>query len=147
MSAQPDWTNSLGFRQLIEDGLAIIRNEPMGSQRRALVLNDLSDLIFKAKQGSDLVRNSVLSVTPAQRSAYESFTLLDRFLNQAESEHWNMILDQSEKALFELRKTTPQLTEQQRDSATALLTKILSGLNRQPWPGIPMEPEESWVGH
>jgi hypothetical protein len=141
MANHPAWTSGLGFRQLIEDGLIILAGRPIDRDRRKYVLEDLADLVLHAKRGSDLVRNHALFVASADRNAYDSFSLLDRFLDQAESEYWKGILEQSEQALNELQANKP-LRDQQREAAVGLLQRILSGLIREPKPGIPNQPEE-----
>jgi hypothetical protein len=145
MASQPTWINGLGFRQLIEDGLVILRGRPISPERRQYVLDDLSELVLHASRGSDLVRNNALFVASADRTAVESFSLLDQFLDQAESEHWKNVFEQAEEALNRLRKGEP-LEESQRDAAITLLQRILSGLIREPKPGIPSQPEELRIG-
>lgn len=140
------WTNGLGFRHLIEDGLAILRGETIRPDRRAYVLGDLSDLVLQAKRGSDIIRSSSLFVSPADRSAYESFSLLDRYLNEAENERWNDVLERTQEALNELRKQNPRLGDDQRNAAMCLFERILSGLNREPKPGISAQPEDLRIG-
>jgi hypothetical protein len=145
MASQPTWTNGLGFRQLIEDGLVILGGRPITPDRREYVLDDLSELVLHAKRGSDLVRNNALFVASADRTAVESFSLLDQFLDQAESEHWKSVFEQAEEALNRLREGR-KVNDAQRDAATKLLQRILSGLIREPKPGIPGQPEELRIG-
>jgi hypothetical protein len=80
LPAQPNWTSGLGFRHLMEDGIAILQNQPVGPDRRKYVLDDLSELIGRANRGSDLFRNHALFVASGDRGAVESFSLFDRFL-------------------------------------------------------------------
>jgi hypothetical protein len=141
MARQPTWTNGLGFRQLVEDGLIILRDGRIRPERRQYVLEDLSQLILQGKKGSDLMRNNALFVATADRTAYDSFSLLDRFLDQAESEYWKEILDRAEQALNQLQANKP-LPEEQRKAAIVLLQRILAGLIREPKPGVPDQPEE-----
>ncbi|MGZ3308581.1 MAG: hypothetical protein ACXU8R_08695 [Xanthobacteraceae bacterium] len=145
MSAQPNWINGLGFRHLIEDGVAILQGRPIGPDRRRYVLDDLSELVLRAKRGSDLVRSNALFVASADRSAVESFSVIDRFLDEAESDHWKAVLEQAEEALKRLRTGgIPQ--DQSREAAIILLQRILSGLTREPKPGVPSQPEEIRIG-
>jgi hypothetical protein len=145
MSAQPNRTNGLGFRHLIEDGVAILQNRPLDPNRRQYVLEDLSGLLMRARRGSDLVRNNALFVASADRTAVESFSVLDRFLDEAESDNWKPILEQTQEALTQLQDgNVPQ--DQLRDAAIKLFGRILSGLTREPRPGIPSQPEEIRIG-
>ena len=145
MPTQANWINGLGFRHLIEDGVAILQNQPVNPDRRKYVLEDLSDLVVRARQGSDLVRNNALFVASADRSAVESFTILDRFLGEASRDQWKGVLQQTEEALDRLRSgASPQ--DNQREAAIGLLKRILSGLLREPKPGVPTQPEELRIG-
>jgi hypothetical protein len=145
MPAQTNWTNGLGFRHLIEDGVAILQDRPVNPDRRQYVLDDLSGLVLRAKRGSDLVRNNALFVASSDRGAVESFSVLDRFLDEAENDHWKTVLEQAEEALNQLKVgNVPQ--EQLREAAIVLLRRILSGLTREPKPGIPSQPEEIRIG-
>jgi hypothetical protein len=141
MANQPAGTDGLGFRQLIEDGPTILYERAIDPKRRRFVLDDLSKLLLQVKQGSELVRNNALFVATADRSVYDSFSLFDRFLEGAESERWNSVLDQAEGAVIELRANKhPDMAK--REAAIELLQRILSGLIREPKPGIPNHPEE-----
>jgi hypothetical protein len=145
MPAHPDWTNGVGFRHLIEDGVAILQNRPVDPNRRQYVLGDLSDLVLRARRGSDLVRNNALFVASGDSTAVESFSMLDRFLDEAESDHWKAILEQTQEALAQLQGGNLP-PDQLRDAAVKLLGRILSGLTREPKPGIPSQPEEIRIG-
>jgi hypothetical protein len=90
-------------RHLIEDGIAVLQNFPIGTDRRVYVLNDLFDLVLRAKRGSELVRNNALFVASADRSAVESFSVLDRFLDDAESDRWKITFERAEEALDQLK--------------------------------------------
>ncbi len=146
MAREMSWTNGLGFRQLIEDGLAILRNEhALTPGRREYVLSDLSELVFQAKRGSDLMQNRAFSVTSTQRREYESLSVLDRFLNGTENDHSQIMLQKTEQALNELRSAAP-VSDEHRDAAVQLFQKILAGLIREPKLGIPNQPQELRVG-
>jgi hypothetical protein len=145
MPAQPNWTSGLGFRHLVEDGIAVLQDQPVGSDRRKYVLDDLSELIGRANRGSDLFRNHALFVASGDRGAVESFSLVDRFLGGAESDYWKSILSQAQEALHQLRNGDVPKAEA-RDAAVSLLKKILSGLIREPKPGVSNRPEEIRIG-
>jgi hypothetical protein len=141
----PTWTSGLGFRHLIEDAVAILQDRPVESDRRKYVLDDISELIDKANRGSDLFRSNALFVASADRSAVESFSLVDRFLGGAESDYWKSVLAQARGALHQLRSgSTPALEE--REAAIELLKKILAALAREPKPGVATKPEEIRIG-
>jgi hypothetical protein len=145
MPTKTNWTNGVGFRHLIEDGVAILQNRPIGAERRKYVLDDLSELMVRAKRGSDLVRNNALFVASSDRSAVESFSVVDRFLEGAENDYWKSVLAQAEEALQQLRSgDIPHANA--REAAIGLLQKILTGLTREPKPGVLDQPEELRIG-
>lgn len=147
MPAQPNWTNGLGFRHLIEDGLAILTGRTMTPDRREYVVADLSELVLQAKRGADLVRGDALSVNIADKNAFESFSLLGRYLDHPHEEHWNQMLGKAEEAFNELRKgAAANLDDDQRAAAADLLRRVLSRLIREPKPGVPSTPEEFRIG-
>src|SRR5665213_2097026 len=137
MPSQPFGTNGLGFRHLIEDGLAILNGRPISADRRDYVVQDLSQLVLQAKRGSELVRSNALSVATDDRSAFESYSILDRYWDRSHEEQWNQVLAKAGEAFDRLRKgTAANLSEDQRNAAANLLEKVLSGLTREPKPGV-----------
>lgn len=146
MATEAHWTSGVGFRHLIEDGLAILSDAPLNPRRRAYVLEDLSALLAEAKQGSDLVQSNALFATSEEQKAYESFSLLDRYLNQFTEVQWKEILPSAEAAFAELQKENPMISEGDRIAATSLLNEILAGLTRGPKSGIPEQPQEIQMG-
>lgn len=145
MPAQPKWTNGVGFRHLIEDGIAILQDAPIAPDRRAYVLDDLFNFVLRAKRGSDLVRSNALFAASAERSAVESFSVLDHFLDDTESESWKTAFEKAEDALTQL-KSGSEPKEESRLAAILLLQKVLSGLTRESKPGISNQPEELRIG-
>ncbi len=147
MAGQPHWTPGLGFRHLIEDGLTILSDRPINADRRAYVVQDLSELVLQAKRGADLVQNNALTATTADRNAFDSFSTLDRFLDRTHEDQWNNLLAKAGEAFAELRKgTRANLNEDQRAAAAKLLKIVLSGLTRESKPGVPYGPEELRIG-
>jgi hypothetical protein len=108
-------------------------------------LDDLAELIGRANQGSDLFRTSALFVASADRSAVESFSLVDRFLGGAESDYWKSVLNQTHEAFSQLRNGEVP-TPEGREAAIQLLRRILAGLAREPKPGVSSKPEELRIG-
>jgi len=141
------WTNGLGFRHLIEDGLTILNGRPIGADRRAYVVQDLSEFMLQAKRGAALVRGDKLSVATDDKNAFESFSILDRYWDRSHEDQWNDLLAKAGEAFNELRKgRNAPLNEEQRTAAENLLQRVLAALNREPKPGVPYGPEELRVG-
>jgi hypothetical protein len=147
MPSQPFGTNGLGFRHLIEDGLAILNERPISADRRDYVVRDLSQLVLQAKRGSELVRSNALSVATDDRNAFDSYSILDRYWDRSHEEQWNQVLAKAGEAFDQLQKgATANLSSDQRNAAANLLEKVLSGLIREPKPGVPSLPEELRIG-
>lgn len=147
MSSQPHWTHGLGFRHLIEDGLTILSGHPINPDRRAYVVQDLSELVLQAKRGADMVRSNALTVTTADRNAFDSFSILDRFWDRTHEDQWNNLLAKAGEAFDELRKGgRANLNDDQRAAAANLLQHVLSGLTRESKPGVPYGPAELRIG-
>jgi hypothetical protein len=147
MPSQSFGTNGLGFRHLIEDGLAILDGRPINPDRRAYVVKDLSQLVLQAKRGSDLVRSNALSVASDDRNAFESYSILDRYWDRSREEQWTQVLAKAGEAFDCLQKgVVRDLREDQRNAAANLLRTVLSGLIKEPKPGVSSQPEELRIG-
>ena|SRR5713226_3536800 len=141
MTTEIGLANSVGFRHVIEDGLSIIRGGQIDAGRRAFVLQDLKQLVTDAKRGSNLVQTGVLFVSPSERSAYASYSLLDRYLSDKYADRWKEMLDAAEVSFEEFRRQDAHVTESARNAAETLLREMLSNLHRDPRPSMPLEPE------
>ena len=147
MSLTVNWANSLGFRHVIEDGLAILSGAEIQPDRRAYVLRDLAQLLVEAKRGSDLVQQSAFFVASADHSAFESYSLLDHYLGRTHDENqWTEMLRAAEVTLEELRKEAPKLNEADKSTAENLLGELLARLMQEPNSGIASEPENIAIG-
>lgn len=142
MTTELGVANTLGFRHLLEDGLAILRGADLSVDRRAFVLQDLKQLVSDATRGSDLAQTGALFVAPHERSAYATFSLLDRYLSDKYADHLKEMLQAAEMSFDEFRRQAPHVTESARKAAETLLLEMLSHLQRDPRPGIPQEPED-----
>ena len=129
---------TVAFRHLVEDGLSILAAKPIEPARRQYVLEGLRDLIEQASKGSELVRQRSLVVSSDDRSAYESFSFIERHL----SHHYDDKLIQGARDAFKRLSQNADLTPDTRDAASVVLEKLLSSISREGNTGIPHEPEE-----
>jgi hypothetical protein len=135
----------LGLRHVIEDGIAILRGTAFAPARRAYVLDDLLDLFSKVIRGHELVQSPALFTGSAERGAFEAFSLLDRFLPNANDLSVQESLRLSANAFAQIKngKTIPP---EQRDNLSEFLRQILARLERQDSAGLRNEPEQIAIG-
>jgi hypothetical protein len=77
----------------------------------------------------------------------KSYSILDRYWDRSLEEQWIQVLEKAGEAFEQLRKdAAANLSEDQRSAAATLLEKVLSGLIREPKPGVPSQPEELRIG-
>ena len=129
--------SSIGFRHVIEDGLSILSDEGIDSDRRKYVLDDLINLLEQAKKGADLIKGHELFVGSDERDAFETYRLLERNL----SVNWNEKLDEAKCALDNL-KNNSDLSVEMRGVAISLFKELHTRIEQQSSMGIPREPEE-----
>lgn len=141
MANEFDLVASVGFRHVIEDGISILSNDGLDSERRKYVLDDLTNLLHKAMKGSDLVSRSSLFVRSDERSAFEAFSLLNRYLGYGYDPDWREKLPAAERAFDQLKKNA-DVSPEERTTAIALLRELLVRIKRQSGMEIPEQPEE-----
>lgn len=132
---------SVGFRHIIEDGISILSDGNLDSERRKYVLEDLTSLLHEAMKGSDLVSRSSLFVRSDERSAFEAFSLLNRYLEHGYDPSWREKLPATERAFDHLKKNVG-VSPEERTTAIALLRELLVRIKRQSGMEIPEQPEE-----
>jgi len=136
--------SAVGFRHVIEDGLTVLQGKRIAPERREFVLGDLNKLFKDAKLGSELVGRTTLFVGSANRSAFESFSLLDQ-LGQLENEELQESLLVAQRAINGLRSNTP-VSEEVLAKVRALLEGILATLKREGRTGIADRPRDEPIG-
>lgn len=132
---------SVGFRHVIEDGLTVLSNRHLNPERRKFVIEDLMSLLRQAAKGSDLANKSLLFVKSEERSAFEAFSLLNRYLEHGYDPGWRDKLPAAEEAFTQL-KNNADVSPDVRAAATTLLSELLTRIKRQGGMGIPGQPED-----
>lgn len=135
----------IGLRHVIEDGIAILKGSTFAPARREYVLDDLLDLFSKVVRGHELVQSPALFTGSADRGAFEAFSLLDRFLPNADDLPVQESLRQSARAFAQI-KGGQVITPEQRDNLSDFLRQILARLERQDSAGLRNEPEQIAIG-
>lgn len=141
MASESSLVGNIGFRHVIEDGLSVLRNGDLDPKRRKYVLEDLTRLMQEARKGSDLAKHVSLFVRSDEISAFETFSLLDRYLKHGHDVHWREKLPGAEKTFTQLALNA-EVSPEARTAAIALLTELLAGVKRRNSIGIPEQPEE-----
>lgn len=136
MKTERTLTSTVGIRHVIEDSLAALTDRELDASRRNYVLSDLVDLLTRALKGSELVAKTALFVRSDDRSAFEAFSFLDRYLGQVESP----ALRQSLQALDAVRRGE-RVSNEQRQGTEVFLRQLLATLKRRDTSGIPDGPE------
>lgn len=141
MSNESSLIASVGFRHVIEDGITILSSGNLDSGRRKYVLEDLATLLRKATMGSTLASRSSLFVRSEERSAFEAFSLLNRYLGHGHDPDWREKLPVTKRAFDQLMKNE-DMSPEERTTATALLHELLVRIKRQSGMEISDQPED-----
>lgn len=131
----------IGFRHLVEDGLAVLRNEDLPEDRREYVVDDLAEFLQEAMRGLDLERKDSFFVGSADRTAFDTFRFLDQNLRHSSQGDWKEQLPVAKK-VFQCLNDGEQVTEDEKRAVASLLCTLLEKVRRHHNLGIPIEPEE-----
>jgi len=129
---------SVGFRHVVEDGLTLLKERRLPPARREYVLDELVRLLSDAARGKEIMAEQTLFVGARDRNAYESYSLLDRYLRD---ESWKSRLEASQGALRRLAEGASASGEE-RSAAMDLLEELLASLERDASSGLPLMPED-----
>ena len=129
---------SVAFRHVIEDGLSILSAKQLEPVRRKYVLEDLASLMKEADRGFELAKRNHLLVSSGDRSAYESFSFLDRYLSNRYDDQLRNALQKAQAAFDQLCKNH-QVPQETQDVTVRLLEELLSSIKREGSTGIPSE--------
>jgi hypothetical protein len=120
----------IGFRHIVEDALAILGNQPIDPDRRAYVLGDLVRLFRDASRGSKIASHRTFFVDSDDKSAYEDFERLDRYLRHRYKDTWGQLLDDVSGALDRLQKEVP-VSADAKQKSQELLQELLKSIARK----------------
>ena|SRR5712671_3599980 len=120
----------IGFRHIMEDALAILGNQQIDPNRRAYVLGDLVRLFRDASRGSQIASHRKFFVGSDDKSAFEDFERLDRYLRHRYQNTWGQLLDDVSGALDGLQKGVP-VSEDARQKSQEVLQELVKGIARK----------------
>lgn len=120
----------LGLQSALEDGLALIRRQPLDDDRRVQVLDNLIEIFNEADRGSQALNVRDLLFAADDRPAFERFTLFFRYLSNAFGADVPTRLTEAAAVLTELRGGNAQ-DETQRTRVEELIEALLASMERE----------------
>ena len=136
---QSTLANSIGFRHVLEDGLAILskQDHSIDIDRKKYVLEDLVSFLSKAVEGLSISSEQSLFVGSSEKNAFEVYLLLKRYL--AHDADWTNKLRLTESALCHLSQDVDVPADEQ-GAALELIENLLDRVRSQGL-GVPLQPE------
>ncbi len=123
-------SRDLGLQHALENGLALLRHEPLDEARRMQVLDSLIDIFSEANRGSQALLAHNLLFAVEERPAFERFSLFFRYLNDSFGAELPNRLSEGVSVLTELRNGQIG-DEAQRTRAEELIDNLLKALQRE----------------
>lgn len=120
----------IGFRHIVEDALAIVGGRPLDPNRRAYVLGDLIRLFRDAGRGSEIASRRTFFVGSEDKSAFEDFERLDRYLRNRYQNKLSQVLEDVSRTLDALQKDAA-VPADARKTSQELLQELLDGMVRK----------------
>ena len=132
----------IGFRHMLEDGLAIVRGlAELPDERRRYVVRVLADLFDEAHEGSDVFERDEYFFDPSESTAVRSFALIERHLSRDERPELSLNLATVSQVLRAIHAGEAALPDHCR-VAEDVLHEILAKVSLSGGVGLPEEPED-----
>src|SRR5258708_28482383 len=112
--------SSVGFRHVIEDGLAILRGVEVHEDRRQFVLADLERIAADAKSASTFPNPQALLFGGANREAHQVFSLLNKRFAKNGAD-WQQWLQSAALAFDKMAHQPTTVTDDDRPSPVRFL--------------------------
>jgi hypothetical protein len=129
MNAQELQLADLGLQHVLENGLAVLRNDEVRSNSRSAALQRLSKILDEADRGSTLVSSSQFFLGKNEQPALESFSKVLRYLKDFAGDIPSY-LTEARRVVSELeRGENPD--HQALGNAESLLQALLKGLEEE----------------
>jgi len=130
MTPQLAPSRDLGLELVLENGLAVIRQDPIDESRRRQILDRLIEIFSEADRGSQALKARNLLFAAEERPAFERFTLFFRYLKDSYGDDLPRRLSEAVGALTELRDGNLR-DNAKRASAGELIEGLLAALQRE----------------
>ena len=132
----------IGFRHMLQDGLAIVRDQAsFPTERRRYVLSDLADLFEDAQKGSDVFQREEYYFDPLESIAVRSFAFIERHLSFHERPTLSGDLATVCRVLRAIN-AGESAQPSDRKIAESVLQEVLAKVNLSGGVGLPEEPED-----
>lgn len=130
MGVQLASSKDLGLKHVLENGLALIRDEPFDDGRRTQVLESLIKIFSEADRGSQVIQERNLLFAASDRPAFERFTMFFRYLKDSFGADLPARLSEAPIVLTALRDGCLD-DEIQRARVGELIESILAAMERE----------------
>lgn len=114
----------VGLRHIVEDGIKILEGGMIAPQRREYVLSELKQMVEEARRGSQLVREHAWVVSPSERADFESFSIIDEYLESYASDELERSLSDATRS-FELAEAGKIVPDEERQATLEFLRDLL----------------------
>jgi hypothetical protein len=129
MAHDPNPLASVGFRHVIEDGLAILKGQQLQDDRKRFVLTDLARIADDA--AASAVRHEALMFSERRAESTQIFLLLKKRIPAGDS--WQNWLKKAASAFTKLAHNHGNALPEEREAAQRFLSELsgcLAGLPR-----------------
>ena len=134
--------SGIGFRHMLEDGLAIVTGDAkLSDDRRQYILRDLAGLFDEARRGSDVFQRGDYHFDPTESTVLRSFAFVERHLSQEEPTSLSPNLATASKVLHAIMDSEP-VEQAERQVAGEILRDMLMNVELRGGGGLPEEPED-----
>ena len=131
MTMQLASSKDLGLQHVLENGLALMRHQPLDDEaRRIQVLDNLIQIFSEADRGSQALRSQNLLFAVEQRPEFERFALFFHYLEDTFGADLPSRLTEAAAVLIELRNG-PVDDETKRGRAAELIESLLTALRQE----------------
>ncbi len=130
MTTQLASSKDLGLQHVLENGLALMRHQPLDEARRIQVLDSLIQIFSEADRGAQALRSQNLLFAVEQRPEFERFALFFHYLQDTFGANLPSRLTETAAVLIELR-VGPVDDETKHDRAAELIESLLTALQQE----------------
>ena len=133
----------IGFRHMLEDGLAIVVREEeveLPPKRRRYILTDLADLFDEATKGSEVYEREEYFFDPNESAAVRTCAFIERHLSPRGRPRLKGDLATVSKVLRAMMAYEP-VEQSDRKVASQVLKEMLTNVELGGGIGLPEEPE------
>lgn len=121
--------SELSLQHVLEDGIALTKGQLSPLQRNS-ALEGIIEVFSEATQGATIVHNRALFIKAEDKAAFDTFSLIFNYLNQAYGEQLATQLENA-KNVFEQLSIGQEVPQSSLSHSSELLQKFLDALRLQ----------------